>query len=126
MAKLRMKYKAPVEGRKVDITAPTYARLKAVAYESGCTIGQWCESNLAHRLRLQMMSAPPPASAQPKGLFAKVHHFEISEGLYDDIERFVAKHGKTAQFWIACTIMDCLRIEEVRIRGVTAEPDRFG
>ena len=119
-----MKYRPPVEGRKIDITAATYARLKAVAHENGCTIGQWCESNLAHRLRLQMNS-PPPSAPPSKGLLAKVHHFEITEELHEAIEGFAGKREKTAQFWIACTILDCLRIEEVRIRGKQMEPDRF-
>ena len=67
----------------------------------------------------------PMTKPTSKGLLAKVHHFEITEELHDAIERSAGRSGKTAQFWIACTILDCLRIEEVRIRGKQMEPDRF-
>ena len=138
MPKPRSGYKRPYSyepppGVKINVREPTHKNLKTAARANHCTIGQYCETKLLQYLRLRMtVPAPKRDGPQPA---RKTYSFQISEGLFDDIERFVAASApqgadpdviaKLAKRWIASTMLHCLAIELERLRGVEEQPDRF-
>ncbi len=137
MAKFRMKYRPPVEGVKITVSDATYQRLKLATATNlhlipprartpiKSAIGCWCESHLWTALEHgQLYPLPKPQiEPLPNG---KTHTVEIGEHLHMGIERFVKDKGRTANHWIAATVLKALAIEEERQRGAKLEADRFG
>jgi hypothetical protein len=111
-----MRYRPPVEGVKIQVSDATYQRLKQAAWASRCTVGQYAETTLCNYRKLGM-HVPFPSNWQPDSS-GRLRTFELSEGEYDEIDRF---SGRKPRRWIAATILFALNIEDERQRGQQVE-----
>ena len=137
MPKFRMKHKPAVEGIKVPVSEATFQRLKGVALaniyqvpaasRSPITraIGYWSESKLRQFRELEWTVPMPVREPEPEQLSKVKREIEIGEWEYMQVEKFAKEHGRSANQWIAATILHCLALEEERLRGVAEQPDRF-